>query len=221
VNVIRTSDSLEEFAVAWVAAAAAMPAVPKRTKGQVGNQTRFYADMATVVETVQPVLAAHGLAYLQGVSDGDRVVTVTTRLLHKSGEWIEDSLSMPTGQNTPQAVGSACTYARRYSLMALLGLAPDDDDGATASKAPAVRNRPDPPVNTATGELLATDKQIQRIQILLKDYAADLPTPAERRDARLAWLSDFVGRPLTTSKELTKAEAARVIDHLERVGVAA
>jgi hypothetical protein len=214
VNVIRTSDSLEEFAVAWVAAAAAMPAVPKRTKGQVGNQTRFYADMATVVETVQPVLAAHGLAYLQGVSDGDRVVTVTTRLLHKSGEWIEDSLSMPTGQNTPQAVGSACTYARRYSLMALLGLAPDDDDGVSASK-PATRkaaaSTPPPGVNPVTGEIdpnLATPAQIQRLQITLKGTGT--------RDEILARLSAMVGRPLESSKQLTKVEARDIIDHLEK-----
>lgn len=218
---IRTSDQIDAISAAWVTASAAMPAVPKRTKGQVGNATRFYADLATVIETVQPVLAANGLAFLQGLSDGDKVLTCTTRLLHISGQWIEDSLTLPTGQNTAQACGSTATYAKRYSLSALLGLATDDDDGAAASKpAAAARKaaaplavvpaeRPPAGVDATTGEIeLATDKQVQRIQIGMNGRGT--------RDEKLQWLADFVGRPLTTSKHLTRVEAGKVIDHLEQ-----
>lgn len=206
---IRTSDTVEAISAAWVAAAADMPNVPKETRGQVGNAVRNYADLATVTETVRPILAAHGLAYVQGCSDGDKVVTITTRLVHKSGQWIEDSLTMPTGQNTAQAVGSAITYGRRYSLMAVLGLAPDDDDGAAASHAPKPATRraaPPAPVVAGDGEA-ATDKQIQRIQIMMNGRGD--------RDAKLAFLSEMVGRQLVSSKELTKAEAGLVLDHLD------
>ena len=141
---IRTSESLSEFSPAWVAAEADTPNVPKQTAGQVGNQRRLYADLATVTDTMRPILARHGFAYIQGCSDGaDGTVTVTTRLIHKSGEWIEDSLSMPTGNGGAQAVGSATTYGRRYSLMAILGLAPEDDDGAEASQPSTPTRRAD------------------------------------------------------------------------------
>lgn len=207
---IRTSEAVDAISAAWVAAAADMPNVPKETRGQVGNAVRNYADLATVTETVRPILAAHGLAYVQGCSDGDKVVTITTRLVHKSGQWIEDSLTMPTGQNTAQAVGSAITYGRRYSLMGVLGLAPDDDDGAAASTAPkpALKRAPtpSPPAPDGGGDF-ATEKQIQRIQIGMSGRGD--------RDDKLAYLAGIVGRPLRSSKELTKTEAAKVIDRLE------
>ena len=59
-------------------------------------------------------------------------VTVTTLLVHSSGEWIAEDLTLTAGQNTPQAVGSAITYGRRYGLAAMVGIAPEDDDGEAA-----------------------------------------------------------------------------------------
>ena len=94
---IRTSDTLKEISAAWVAAAAEMPHVPKETEGQVGNVKRKYADLATVTETIRPILAAHSLAYVQGCSGDGATVTVTTRLIHSSGEWMEDSLTLISG----------------------------------------------------------------------------------------------------------------------------
>ncbi len=210
---IRTSESVAAISAAWVAAAGEMPNVPRQTKGQVGTAIRYYADLATVTETVRPILFKNGLAYLQGVSDGDKVVTVTTRLLHTSGEWMEDSLTIPTGQNTAQAIGSACSYARRYSLMAVLGLAPDDDDGAAASKpapraAPRATREEAPPVAPRYEDAHASDDQVQKIQILMRDVGG--------RDAKLSALADLVLHPVTTSKALTRAEASRVIDYYEQ-----
>lgn len=197
---IRSSDTVEAISAAWVTAAAQMPNVPKETTGQVGNMQRKYADLATLVETVRPILAEHGLAYLQGVSDGDKVVTVTTRLVHRSGEWFEDSMSMPTGQNTPQAVGSATTYCRRYSLMALLGLAPDDDDGAAASAEPR-------PPRRAGGK--ATEAQITKLVTAFNEFGV------KQRDERLRYLSKVAGREIGSSKDLTTAEASKAIDAIE------
>jgi hypothetical protein len=56
-------------------------------------------------------------------------ITLTTRLVHESGEWIETNFSLPAGKMDPQAAGSAITYARRYSLMAMLNMPAVDDDG--------------------------------------------------------------------------------------------
>lgn len=74
---------------------------------------------------------------------------LTTRLIHESGEWIEDMATVPLPKNDPQGYGSAMTYARRYALSAITGLYQDDDDGNAASlpeKAPkpAAKKESDP-----------------------------------------------------------------------------
>ena len=93
-----------------------------------------YADLASGWEACRGPLSKNGLAVLQPVlADGGRV-TVTTILAHGSGEWISTDLTMSAGQNTPQGIGSCITYARRYALFALIGIAPEDDDGNAASQ---------------------------------------------------------------------------------------
>lgn len=93
-----------------------------------------YADLASVWDACRTPLSANGLAVLQpAVADG-ACVTVTTILAHSSGEFIEVDLTMTAGQNTPQGIGSCITYARRYALSSLVGIAPEDDDGNAASQ---------------------------------------------------------------------------------------
>lgn len=92
-----------------------------------------YADLASVWEACRKPLAKNGLAVLQPVSaNGSERVTVTTMLLHKSGEWVATDLTLAAVQSTPQAIGSAITYGRRYGLAAMVGVAPEDDDGEAA-----------------------------------------------------------------------------------------
>jgi hypothetical protein len=69
---------------------------------------------------------------------------VTTRLQHDSGEWIEQTIYLPVPQQTPQAYGSAITYAKRYQLQSMTGLPSEDDDGQKASEPVPIRP------NTAT-----------------------------------------------------------------------
>lgn len=96
-----------------------------------------YADLPSVVDTIKPVLAANDLAVIQGFVPDEAGVTIETRIIHKSGEWIGDEgLHVPASKKDAQAFGSAATYARRYALMALIGVAPDDDDGNAAVAAP-------------------------------------------------------------------------------------
>lgn len=93
-----------------------------------------YADLAAIIEAVRKPLTNNGLSFVQLTEGSDTGVTVTTRLLHVSGESVSSSLWLPVAQKTPQAYGSALTYAKRYSLSALVGIAADvDDDGNAAS----------------------------------------------------------------------------------------
>ena len=90
-----------------------------------------YPTLASVCDACDP-LAKHGIAYLQPTRADGVHVTVTTMLAHSSGEWIAQDLTLTAGSATPQAVGSAITYGRRYGLAAMVGIAPEDDDGELA-----------------------------------------------------------------------------------------
>jgi hypothetical protein len=94
---------------------------------------RKYADLASVWEACRKPLTDNGLSVLQPVRSTGKKVSVTTLLMHKSGQWIDCSLELEAVQNTPQAVGSAITYGRRYGLASMVGIAPEDDDGNAAS----------------------------------------------------------------------------------------
>jgi hypothetical protein len=92
-----------------------------------------YADLASVWDACRKALTDNGLSVLQPVSANGSKVTVTTLLMHKSGQWISSDLELTAVQNTPQGIGSAITYGRRYGLSAMVGIAPEDDDGHAAS----------------------------------------------------------------------------------------
>jgi ERF superfamily protein len=91
-----------------------------------------YADLAAAWDACRKPLTKHGLAVLQLPRAEGPQVTITTLLTHESGEYIGESLTLTAQQNTPQGIGSAITYGRRYGLMALVGIAPEDDDGEAA-----------------------------------------------------------------------------------------
>jgi len=94
-----------------------------------------YVDLAGCVEAVVDSLNAAGIALIQRTSQDDTGVTVETVFVHESGEMLEcGKLHVPAAKQDPQGYGSALTYARRYSLMAACGIAPEDDDGNAASR---------------------------------------------------------------------------------------
>ena len=98
------------------------------------HQSR-YADLAACHAACESALAAHGLAILQTThwqADGGVLILVTT-LAHTSGEQLEAAWPVLADYGQPQKVGAALTYGRRYSYMAAVGIAPEDDDGELAS----------------------------------------------------------------------------------------
>jgi hypothetical protein len=94
-----------------------------------------YADLAACVEAVMDGLNNNGIALVQQLSESDTGVIVETVFIHESGEMLNcGKLHVPAVKHDPQGYGSALTYARRYSLMAACGIAPEDDDGNAASR---------------------------------------------------------------------------------------
>lgn len=102
-----------------------------------------YADLQSVTDACRPALVKHGFSVMHGCDSTDgNTVTVTVRLQHTSGEWVESSLTLRPTKADPQGIGSAITYARRYTLASIVGVATEDDDGNAASSPP--------PANRAT-----------------------------------------------------------------------
>ena len=89
-----------------------------------------YADLDTVIKSCFPQLTKNGLSVIQG-NDTDEKGSfyVTTMLLHDSGQWIKSKLKMPVTKPDAQGVGATITYARRFALSAMVGIAQTDDDG--------------------------------------------------------------------------------------------
>ena len=94
-----------------------------------------YADLAACVEAVIDALNDNGIALIQKNYDCANGVMIETMFIHESGEMLECGiLHVPANKQDAQGYGSALTYARRYSLMAACGIAPEDDDGNVASR---------------------------------------------------------------------------------------
>ncbi len=91
-----------------------------------------YADLAEVLNTVRPVFSKHGLSITQHPDCTDGIVEVETMVLHTSGQYMVSSIKVPITKVDAQGVGSAITYARRYSLAAVAGIAQEDDDAESA-----------------------------------------------------------------------------------------
>ncbi len=92
-----------------------------------------YADLASVMDACLPALNGHGIAVIQPLMENEFGRSVVTRFIHSSGETLECPIPLIVGKNDMQGLGSAITYARRYGLMSLAGIAPEDDDGNAAA----------------------------------------------------------------------------------------
>jgi hypothetical protein len=124
------SEAINEISAAL---AKAQGQIEGASKGKVNPAFKSkYADLASIWDACREPLSANGLAVLQipnETADGMMLVTMIT---HSSGQWFRSSYPVRPVQATPQGLGSALTYSRRYSLMAMVGIAPEDDDGEAA-----------------------------------------------------------------------------------------
>ena len=139
----RTADLALHSAL--VAAIGQIPPIKATGKNKhLGNE---YLTLGDILSGVRQTLSKHGLAISQRPLVTTAGAGCITSLLHKDGGCYETSLLLPVSQQNPQAIGSAVTYARRYTLTGLLGIAADSDDDAEAAMSaprisPAAVNRP-------------------------------------------------------------------------------
>ena len=129
---MKTSEQINELAKALAIAQGEMKnAVFDKVNPHFKNK---YATLAAIRDAITPTLTKNGISVIQPTVMGEGVLVVTTRLMHSSGQWIESEYPIINDTNKPQAMGSALTYARRYSLAAICGIASDEDDDANAAQ---------------------------------------------------------------------------------------
>ena len=87
-----------------------------------------YADLGAVVKAIKDSAAENNLSYVQFPAADDNRIGITTRLMHSSGQWLEQEFTIPINRMDAQAAGSVLTYFRRYSLAAVFGVPQVDDD---------------------------------------------------------------------------------------------
>lgn len=120
---MKTSENINELAVALNKAQSEFMVAKKDAKNPFFKSK--YATLNSVYEAVAPALLSNGFTIIQPIVDNN----VETTLVHASGQFITSSCPIVCAkQNDPQAMGSAITYARRYSLASLLGVMTDEDD---------------------------------------------------------------------------------------------
>jgi hypothetical protein len=130
---MESSEELSELYNSLSCFQGEVPNIPKSKKVNIKTKSGYtysycYADLATIWETIRPILSKHGLSIFQDAVSADDEVRITTRINHKSGQWIQSaSIAIPLSVKDIHTTGSCITYGRRYSMCIALGIVSDDD----------------------------------------------------------------------------------------------
>jgi hypothetical protein len=205
------------------------PVLTKNREGQAGSQKTKYADLVHVNQVVLSKLNSYGVAYIaQPTMQDDGRFVLAYELLHvASGTSRKGNYPLKLSENSQQ-MGSAISYARRYALLAVTGIAAEDEDddgrstdGRGSAQRSARRASPEQQGQVAqrrpSGPPLPSDNLISQPQ-MAKMQAMFAEQGITTAEAKKAYLEDVVKHPLASTKELTKAEAKAVIDRLESDG---
>lgn len=213
---MRTSESTDKLAEALAAAQGEFknPERNREVKVQTktgGSYTFAYATLDAIMDAIRGPLSKHGLAMLQDSGTADGALTLCTRLIHSSGQWIEsDTIAAKPADFGPQALGSLMTYLRRYSICGLLGIAPDeDDDGnrasgnevamAKAKPRPATKGKPDPHTTPPAADMHPARSTFQIMEDKVLQYAGN--------DERLQEMAEWIE---TEKCNMTREEKDRI-----------
>lgn len=138
------SESIKELATALAKVQANIKPVKKDKTAKIptksgGSYTYHYADLSSVWDACRELLTSNGLSVVQmpEAANGGSDIYLSTILMHSSGEWLSSMLLLRPTDTTPQALGSAITYARRYALAAMVGIVADEHDDGNAASQPA------------------------------------------------------------------------------------
>jgi hypothetical protein len=195
---MKTSESIANIAEALAKAQAEIANPVKdrtaRVKSDKADYTYNYADLANVLDAVRPPLAKHGIAIIQAPAVAGAVLTMTTRLIHSSGEWIEAELSSEVDPSAKiQTLGSAITYLRRYSLQAIVGVVAEEDDDGNAAQGNRAQTEQRPAARAASAPAPVQKPAAAKPAPVGPATAAKPPTAKERFDTACDAINERLG----------------------------
>jgi hypothetical protein len=165
-----------------------------------------YADLTSVKDACQEALTKYNIAVIQGPRANGAQVIVTTMLAHESGEWVSEEFSAHAKDDSPQSVMACVTYLRRGGLAAMVGVAPEDDDGESAQpRAPYVPQKHGSQPSQQRGveaakDLIVATRNIEAAKAILTPDAHALD---DRRRALWTRLKDL-GMPAGAAADWVK-----------------
>lgn len=196
---MKTSEAINEICDALSKAQGQFKAAKKESINP--HFKSKYADLASVWDAVREPLAVNGLTVLQDVTTGEKSVSISTRVAHKSGQWIEfGPLSVPLSKNDAHGVGSAISYSKRYSLSSALGIASDEDDdgnhavAASHSRTAEVAQRIQRPAFEPRDEPPPPDEYHGPPEDVARGDFESPQKPKRRPSGVIAWFDDRDGR---------------------------
>ena len=144
---MRTSNEINELAAAMAIAQGQMGAAYKNSSNPHFKSS--FADLASISDVIKQPLSENGLSVVQFPINNEQGVAITTRVMHKSGQWIEESFGIKPVKAGPQEYGSLISYFRRYALAAIFAIPQTDDD---ANSIQLAAEAPQKPVDAITGD---------------------------------------------------------------------
>lgn len=176
-----------------------------------------YAPLPDVLNIARPILAKYGLAVIQNPYSEDGKLFITTRVVHESGEWIETKpLQMKLEKDTPQGVGSAITYGRRYALSAVLGLASEEDDDGNINEPDKHGKGKKEDKSKKNAELEKAIADIGKLATRLADNGIDKKAIGETIKSVFI---DGKGKPSANYNAIKDVETAnKVLEALNKIG---
>lgn len=201
---IRQTPEIGKLGAALAKAQGAIEGADKNSANEAfrqGSKVSKYSNLSAVWDACRKPLADNGLAVIQlPHTYNGQTVTLTTRLVHESGEWIESSLACHVGKPNAHGVGSVITYLRRYMLASLVGIYQEDDDGNEAS------------IVGQRGE--KHNAPVEKVALLTPEEQAKIVDLAEKSGSELPKIAQFYGK--TEIKEIERIHFQACVNMLEK-----
>ncbi len=184
--------------------AAALAAAQAEFKPAVKNaeNSHFkntYADLTSIIDATRDALSKHGIAFTQLPKHDNGRIVIVSKLIHKSGQTLENEVSLKAAQDTPQGYGSTITYGRRYGAQCLLGINGEDDDDGQRGSTPSTSADP-----------AAALKRVAELEKML-EFQAELVKRSQRFSANIELMLRFESKFHLSHKNLAALCAGRSV----------
>lgn len=212
--VIKQSPAFGKLALALAKAQGMMGAAKKDSTNPHFKSS--YADLASAWDACREALSRNELAIVQFPEADGKKVSLRTMLLHSSGEYLEGTISATARADGPQEIGSVITYLRRYSLMAAVGIAPEDDDGNAGQGEQSAQNnqaKPNASPPKGNGKSTAQSEPVFNREATVAEITAHMKRAGIGKSEMESWtkIKDY---PPTTAS-MTKDQLEHTLEYLK------